>query len=89
MIDYTDIVGYTGGVFLTINMIPQLWKTWRTKRADDISWYFLLLQLTGLGLYTVYGILKNLYTISIPTGINVLITLCLILLKKKYTIYDE
>tara|TARA_Y100000996_G_scaffold332798_1_gene269125 strand:+ start:481 stop:735 length:255 start_codon:yes stop_codon:yes gene_type:complete len=84
MIDTVDYIGYIGGVCLTINMLPQLYKTYQTKSATDISWIFLFLNLTGLGLYTIYGIMKNLYTISIPTGCNVIITLLLMILKKKY-----
>ena len=84
MIDIIDYIGYTGGVCLTVNMIPQIYKTYQTKSANDISWAFLFLNFTGLGLYTIYGILKDLYTISIPTGCNVIITLLLMVLKNIY-----
>ncbi len=34
---------------------PQLWKSWRTKRTDDLSLVMLLILFSGIGLWTVYG----------------------------------
>jgi MtN3 and saliva related transmembrane protein len=80
-----DILGYTGGACMTINMIPQLYKTYTTKSVNDISVMFLVLNLIGLGLYIIYGIIKNIYTISIPVSISFIISCMLSILKYLYS----
>ena len=83
--EFIDLIGYIGGVCMTINMIPQLYKTYLTKSVNDISITFLILNVLGLGLYTVYGIIKNIYTITIPVSISFIISCILCLLKYIYT----
>ena len=80
-----DIIGYIGGTCMTINMIPQLYKTYTTKSVNDISIMFLILNALGLGLYIIYGILKNIYTITIPVSISFVTSCILCLLKYIYT----
>jgi MtN3 and saliva related transmembrane protein len=35
--------------------VPQVKKTWQTRRADDLSLKMLLLLMTGVALWVVYG----------------------------------
>jgi MtN3 and saliva related transmembrane protein len=35
------IIGYIGGTLLNITFIPQIYKTFKTKKTDDISIYFM------------------------------------------------
>lgn len=80
-----DLIGYTGGACMTLNMIPQLYKTYTSKSVNDISIMFLVLNVFGLGLYTIYGIIKHIYTITIPVSISFVISCMLCLLKYIYT----
>ena len=50
-----DIIGYAGTGVLTITMIPQVYKTFRERRADDISIVYLLLQIVANILFILYG----------------------------------
>jgi MtN3 and saliva related transmembrane protein len=52
-----DVFGYLGCVFLVITLVPQLVKTYKTKRADDISPIFVVLALFTTIIYLTYGIL--------------------------------
>lgn len=55
----SDILGYVGGFFITITLIPQLMRTYKTKRAKDISPIFVVLALLTTLIYLSYGILIN------------------------------
>ena len=57
MVDATQVVGYIGAVFLTITLLPQLYHTYKLKNVDNISIYFLLLQIKTCSLFLTYGIL--------------------------------
>ena len=51
MVDATQVVGYIGAVFLTITLLPQLYHTYKLKNVDNISIYFLLLQIKTCSLF--------------------------------------
>ena len=51
----TDIIGYVGTGFLTITMVPQVYKTFRHRQAGDLSIVYLILQLISNGLFIAYG----------------------------------
>jgi len=79
-----DIIGYIGGAILTLNLIPQIYKTWKTKSAGDISYLFLFISIFGFGFYLTYGVYNKLYTIIFPSSISSFLMIILALLKKKY-----
>ena len=33
---YVDLIGYAAGALLAICFLPQVWQTWKTRRADDV-----------------------------------------------------
>ena len=51
------IIGYTGGTLLNITFIPQIYKTYKTQRTDDISIYFMILQMITSIFCLTYSIL--------------------------------
>ena len=78
-----DIFGYFAAILTTAAFLPQLIKTLKTKKADDVSLITLIMFIIGVLCWIVYG-----YKISsIPILIANLITLILntlILVSKIY-----
>ena len=78
-----DIFGYLAAILTTAAFIPQLIKTLKTKKADDVSLTTLIMFIIGVLSWIIYG-----YTISSkPILIANLITLILnlmILISKIY-----
>ena len=71
-----DIFGYIAAVLTTAAFLPQLIKTLKTKKADDVSLITLIMFIIGVLCWIIYG-----YNISsIPILIANLITLILNLL---------
>ena len=54
-----DIVGYSAAFCLIITLLPQIYFTWRTKKAEDISYGFLCLQIITCLLFLTYGLLLD------------------------------
>jgi len=79
-----DALGYTAGLIAMISFLPQVIKTLRIKRAEDLSIHMLLLTLTTNILYVIYGILLKLYPIVIMIGIMSFIVLFQLILTLKY-----
>ena len=52
-----EAIGWLGSFSFAICGLPQAVKCWRTKRADDISWLFLILWALGEVCMIAYNVL--------------------------------
>ena len=57
-----EIIGMIAAVLSTFSVIPQVYKTWKTKSAEDLSYGTLLFLFVELILWLVYGLMLS----SIP-----------------------
>jgi uncharacterized protein with PQ loop repeat len=53
MVDLTTTVGFTAGFVTTAANFPQVWKTYRGKSGEGLSFRMLLALAIGLGLWIV------------------------------------
>lgn len=79
-----DVFGYIGCVFLVITLIPQLTRTYKTKKADDISPFFVVLALCTTCIYLTYGILIDETPIVTANSILLFQNFLLLYFKYKY-----
>lgn len=64
------IIGILAGIFTTIAVLPQIIKAIQTKKVGDVSPFMFIILCLGVGLWTVYGIMKNDWPIIITNGIS-------------------
>ena len=81
----TDIIGYSGGIVLSICLLPQIYKIYKTKDVDNISYLWQIMYIIGISLHLYYAISYDLLPIYIPTIIELFCVLILIFLKVIYT----
>jgi len=81
--NYIDIIGLFAGTCVTISVIPQILKVWRTKKVKAISLKTFSILTFGIGVWIVYGILKKDLPIIITNGVS----FCLNLLMVYFIIY--
>lgn len=79
-----EIVGIAAGVFTSVSLLPQLIKMIKTKKAEDISLFYLIMLLTGLGLWITYGFMREDKPIIFTNIFSFLINLTLIILGVRY-----
>jgi MtN3 and saliva related transmembrane protein len=79
-----DLIGYIAGFFAMITFLPQVIKTLRTKKADDISLWMLVLTLLANIFYEFYAFILNLTPVIIMVGIMTVIVIVQIVLTLKY-----
>ena len=84
MTETSEIFGYLGMVFLTITLIPQLVRVFKTKKAEDLSYIFLSINVLTCVFFLIYGIVLNETPLIIANTIVIIQTLTLIFLKHKY-----
>jgi MtN3 and saliva related transmembrane protein len=56
---FTEIIGIGAGIFTSMSLLPQIIKVIKQKKTEDISLFYLIVLLCGLGLWTYYGFLKD------------------------------
>ena len=84
----TEIIGYSAGCCLSITLIPQIYKIYKTKKATDLSVYFLGFNLLTCFLFFTYGILLEEYPIIMANIILIVQNLILLLFKYFYNSSD-
>ena len=82
--DIHQVVGITAGICTAISMLPQLIKIIKEKKAQDISLIYLIVLLTGVGLWIWYGFLKEDAPIIFTNIFSALINIATIIAGVKY-----
>jgi MtN3 and saliva related transmembrane protein len=81
----TALTGYSATVVGTSLMLPQVYKTWKTKSAEDVSWGMLALYFLNCALWLTYGAEIKSTPLMLTNGIALLISIAQIGLKLKYS----
>ncbi len=53
---WRDYLGYIGVVTGSLTFVPQVWMAWKTKSVGDLSIWMLLILLTNVVIWLIYGI---------------------------------
>jgi MtN3 and saliva related transmembrane protein len=80
----TTLVGFIAGFVTTAANLPQVWKTYRNKSGEGLSFRMLLALAIGLGLWIVYGTMSKLLPLIVTNAVALLLILSLLGMKLKY-----
>ena len=83
-LNYIDLFGFSAALLTTIAFLPQLYKTWQTKSADDVSLVMLILFITGLVCWIIYGLKIDSIPILVANIITFIFNFSILILKIKY-----
>ena len=76
-----DFIGYPAAILTTIAFVPQAWQSWKNTDLSGISLPMYLLFTLGVGLWLVYGILKDDLPIIAANTITLLLASMVLWLK--------
>jgi len=79
-----QIIGIAAGVLTGTSMLPQLVKLAKEKKADAISPVMLIVLISGLILWIVYGVLRNDWPIIVTNGFSLMVNTALLILRQVY-----
>ncbi|MEP6597174.1 MAG: SemiSWEET transporter [Ginsengibacter sp.] len=82
--NYIQLVGIIAGIFTAASLMPQLIKTFKTKKVEEISLLMLIILMTGLATWIYYGILRKDFPVIATNSFSFLLNIILIILKEKY-----
>ena len=75
-----DMIGATAAILTTGALFPQIMKTIRTKDASSFSLAYLIIFISGVCLWTIYGIMIRSYPVIAAnslTGVLATMILCI------------
>lgn len=79
------IVGVIAGLITVSGFFPQIYKGYRTKRLDDLSYFMLSLLGTGMFLWILYGIHIGSFPVIMANIIGVSCNVILIIMKRHFS----
>jgi MtN3 and saliva related transmembrane protein len=79
------VIGISATFFSLWSTVPQIKKSLKTKKTDDVSKWLIISLIVGLSLWVIYGIVKGDIVITVANAIGVTLNLILLFLKLKYS----
>jgi MtN3 and saliva related transmembrane protein len=80
-----EILGLIAGAITSIGYLPQIYKGYKTKELDDVSYYMPGILALGMTLWFIYGIILNAIAVIVANIFGVSCSLLLIIMKKRYS----
>ena len=82
---YIEFFGYFAAILTTLAFVPQLIKTLNTRKAEDVSLTTLIMFLTGVAAWIIYGIQISSKPILIANVITFLLNFLILVFKLIYS----
>lgn len=82
---FLDVLGVIAAMLTLSGFIPQIVKGYKTKKLEDISYFFMLLFIAGFSLWLVYGFYKNDWVIMAANAAGIFFAFALLSMKYKYS----
>jgi MtN3 and saliva related transmembrane protein len=80
----TQWIGIVAGILTASSLLPQVIKTLKEKKADDVSLVMLLVLQAGIILWVVYGFRRDDLPIMITNSFSLLVNITMVILGIKY-----
>jgi MtN3 and saliva related transmembrane protein len=77
-------IGFLAGILTTFSFLPQVIKTYQTKRADDFNLTFMLMFTVGLIFWNIYGIMIGEWPIIAANSVTLALNFVLLGMKLRY-----
>ena len=83
-LNFIDLFGFSAAFLTTIAFLPQLYKTWQTKSAEDVSLIMLILFITGLICWIIYGLKIHSIPILFANIVTFIFNFLILIFKVRY-----
>jgi len=83
-IDIYELCGYSSGFLLAFSLVPQLYRSCKTRELKDISLCWQSIFMTGMILMLIYSYHEDLKPVYIPATFEASFMLILMIMKIYY-----
>jgi len=82
--NWTQTIGLGAGFLTAVSLIPQVVKTLKDKKAEDVSLLTLFVLQAGIILWIVYGFKRDDFPIILTNSISLLVNITMVILGIRY-----
>lgn len=82
--EFIDVLGLLAGICTSASLIPQLVKTIKAKKAQDVSLFMFIVLLVGNSLWIYYGSHKSDVAIISTNILSLALNIVMLFLKYRY-----
>jgi MtN3 and saliva related transmembrane protein len=79
--DYIQIAGHLGAFLSSVTFIPQVYRVWKTKSANDLSMTMMVIVFSSTVIWLVYGVALMLWPVILANSVIAVLSLMLIYFK--------
>ena len=79
-----NFLGYVAATLTTIAFLPQVFKTWRSRSAKDVSLVMMITFSIGVFLWLLYGLAIQAMPVILANATTLILALLIVILKIKY-----
>lgn len=80
-----EILGLIAGAITSMGYLPQIYKGYKTKKLNDVSYYMPGILAIGMFLWFVYGIILNAIAVIVANIFGIACSILLIIMKRSYS----
>ena len=80
-----EIFGLIAGAVTSSGFLPQLFRGYKRKKLDDVSYFMPIILAIGMTMWLIYGYLIEAIAVVIANLFGIICCLSLIFLKKRYS----
>ena len=84
-LDTVEIIGLIAGIITSLGFLPQLFRGFKTKKLNDVSYFMPAVLSFGMSMWFIYGHIINSIAIMIANAFGVFCCIVLIIMKKLYS----
>ena len=82
--DITDLLGYIAGTLTTAALVPQVWRTFRTRDVSGISLRMYCIFTLGVAIWLAYGIVLGETPMILANSVSLVLACAVLAMKLKY-----
>ena len=82
--DIKELLGLLAGLLTTAGFVPQVWRLFKLKKADEISLTFTICFVIGIVLWLIYGIALSLLSVILWNAITLVLGILMMYAKLKF-----
>jgi MtN3 and saliva related transmembrane protein len=82
--DLPTLLGYSAGFLTTIAFVPQVFKIWKSRSAEDVSLPTFIAFTIGVGLWLVYGFVKQEPPMIVWNGVTLILAAAILVMKIRF-----
>jgi len=79
--EWIDYLGLVGVVSRSLTFVPQVYKAWKSKSVGDLSIWMILILISNVSIWLVYGIARNDFPMILANAVIMVLSLLMLYFK--------